>query len=98
MKDYEMSDKEFQLAPDTQKAHVNQVEATSKRGLFVIASNQGLFLVEISLRKKEIKMLKTYLQSFCIQSLSFIEPSKLLISDSSNKHLLIFDTEKNQVD
>ena len=38
-----MSDKEFQLAPDTQKAHVNQVEANSKRGLFMIATNQGLY-------------------------------------------------------
>lgn len=46
----------------------------------------------------EIKILKSFLKSSSIQSLAFIEPSKLLITDVTNKHLLIFDTEKNQVD
>ena len=73
-------------------ADVNQVEATSKRGDFMIATNQGLFLVEISLSKMDIKIVRTFLQGLSIQSLAYIEPNKMLLS-TQDKKLIIFDTE-----
>ena len=60
----------------------------------MIATNKGMFLVEISLRSMDIQILMSFLKDVCIQSLAFIEPNKFLINDSINKKLIMFDADK----
>ena len=54
------------MSTEGQSADVNQVEATSKVGFYMIATACGLFLVEIELTRLDIKILKSFLQSASI--------------------------------
>ncbi len=97
IKDLVTNDEVFQLPCETQKAHVNKIEATTVSGRYAVATNYGVFLIGVTLEKMQIQVLKTFLIGISVDSLAFIEARKILITSTKEKKILILDTRSGEI-